>query len=104
MRSLARGAISSRASRDIKNLVRPLSVGYATPERQDLTRFWVRVERALVGLCPDFSLEELDRTQISALGPHILGDTVWERVEHEEFKTWEEFKAAIQADYGLTDT
>ncbi len=94
--------MTARGAKDIKSLIRPLSVGYASPGRQDLAKFWIRVERSLPGLCSGLSFGLLRRSHLEALGPHILGETVWDRIVDESFDSWEEFKRVVQEDYGLT--
>ena len=94
--------MTAKGAKDIKSMIRPLSVGYAAPPRQDLKKFWERTEHALPGLCDGFEWGLLGRTQLQALGPHLLGDIAWDRVAEERIDSWEEFRRAVQKHYGLT--
>ena len=96
------GTVSARGAKDIKSSVTPLSVGYAVPGRQDLTPFWKEAEAALPGLCRGLNVSLMRWVHMCAIGPHLLGRAVWERVVDEPFETWEEFKAVVQAGFGLT--
>ena len=60
------------------------------------------MERHLPSLCPDIDWEGLDRDHLGALGPQLLGDTVWTRVEALPFDSWREFKGVVQDLFGLT--
>ena len=103
MEDLDKGGLGGKCSKDVRALIQPLSKGYETVRRQDLRRFWSRVERHMPGVCPDVRFEDMRRRHICALGPHILGDTPWEKVEKRHFDSWEEFKGVVQEMYGLTD-
>ena len=102
MKCLANKRISGKTVRELRLLAQPLSVGHAVPQRQDLSKFRSRMERAMENLCMDLDFEQLRRPHLLTLGPHILGNAVWERLEGDDFDSWEEFKEVVQKDYGLT--
>ena len=54
------------------------------------------------GLCPDLDWARMERPHVVALAPHILGVTVWERIQDEDFDSWASFEKVVQKDYGLT--
>ena len=103
MEDLLRGGIGAKGSRDLKQLITPISQGYEVPRRQDLRDFWILAERHLPSLCTDLDFRALTRAHLKAIGPHLLGDKAWGRVAKFDFTTWEEFKEAVQRVFGLTE-
>ncbi len=62
------------------------------------------MERHLPSLCPDFDWRGVDRRHIKAIGPHLLGDYAWGKVERMGFDTWGDFKKVVQQMFGLTSS
>lgn len=102
MNSLRVGALPAKGVRDLGFLCPPLCKGYAAPPKQDLSKFWAKVEGRLPGLCPDLDFSEFRESHVHALGPHLLGDVVWDSVSLDDVGSWGKFKRAVEARFGLT--
>jgi hypothetical protein len=92
--------LTLRQTRDFEATVRPLSREGRKPPRQDLTMFWLRVERAIVGL--GLKLADLSNEHIRVLAPLILGDHVYGQLASLTFFEWDDFVEAVEGRYGLS--
>ena len=55
------------------------------------------------GLCPDLDFEAFGEGHVHALGPHLLGDVVWNSVRLDDVSNWRRFKRSVEARFGLTE-
>ncbi len=60
------------------------------------------MERTLPGLCPELDLEELGAAEIKTLGPFLVGTAAWKMLPRREYRSWREFKKAVEGKHGLS--
>lgn len=53
-------------------------------------------------MCPDLDFERFTEKHVGALGPHILGDAVWQLVRLDDVSNWGQFKRSVERRFGLT--
>ena len=63
---------------------------------------WERVERHLRVLGTEIEPYRFTQAHIQRLGPLILGEAVWTEFASGSYSSWDEFKEAVTARYGLS--